>query len=113
MSDNLAGAKDSLAETLESIKDLPDLSEEVKEDLHFRLQAAYNALIQNERKIWLRTKLGKELTSGFTKASESLLEALGEPGGFNIEKFEARVEDVEAITKRLKDESRRREMVVT
>ena len=57
-------AKSTLERVMETLKDSQVTSEKEMRDLMTRLQAARNVLVQNERKIWLRTKAGKEVAIG-------------------------------------------------
>lgn len=83
-----------------------------------RLQMAYNSLVQNERRIWLRTRDGREILERFNRAALRLLEA-----SYSIienlrdesivREFENALLEVEECARRLDEESRRRSMVVT
>lgn len=83
----------------------------------FQLQSAENVLIQNEKKIWLRTNVGKEMLGDFGAASEKLLDSVmrlqKEPGPTLLDDIKATLLDLECQAKKLNAETRRRSMVVT
>jgi hypothetical protein len=108
MGEVLETAKSTLERVMEELKGSSNASESEVRDLQTRLQAARNTLVQNERKIWLRTKAGKEMLSEYGEASQKLLGAV--ENGSGIE--EALIE-VEARAKSISDEIRKRSMVVT
>ncbi len=109
MSEQVGEIKASLGEALGLLGE-GDPATGYKEFL-FRLQLAQNALIQNERKIWLRTKVGKEMLSEFSNASGKLLGLLKSGGG--QEDIEGAVGELEAVARKMNEETRRRSMVVT
>ncbi|MFQ6053177.1 MAG: hypothetical protein ACE5OO_02970, partial [Candidatus Bathyarchaeia archaeon] len=77
MGEALTFAKDVLRRTLDLLREAPpgSVPEEDLRDINTRIQIAQNALIQNERKIWLRTKEGKAMIGDFGVASTKLLGA--------------------------------------
>ena len=101
-------AKSMLERVMEALRGSSNASESELRDLLTRLQAARNTLIQNERKIWLRTKAGKEMLSDYGEASMKLLGAVESGSG-----LEEALTEVEAQAKRISDEIRKRSMVVT
>lgn len=113
MGESLNNAKQALNKTIETIgttgqHGIPD--SELR-DLMTRLQQARNALVQNERKIWLRTKIGKKMLVEFSEASARLLGVVESRSG--LEEIKEALADVELQAKRLNEETRRRSMVVT
>lgn len=79
-----------------------------------RIQSAQDVLIQNERKIWLRTKKGKEMLNDFDRAAETLLKVLKEfDDSDEFKNINTAVDKIEFQAKRLIEETRRRSMVVT
>ena len=108
MSEEMETAKSTLERVMEALKGSSVVSESEARDVQTRLQAARNVLVQNERKIWLRTKAGKEMLSDYGEASKTLLDAVGSGSG-----VEEALAEVEAQAKRISDEIRRRDMVVT
>jgi len=108
MSESLETAKTTLERVMEILRDSSSASENELRDLMTRLQAARNTLVQNERKIWLRTKAGKEMLSDYGEASLKLLGAVESGSG-----LEEALTEVEAQAKRISDEIRKRSMVVT
>ncbi len=101
-------AKSTLDRVMEALRSSSSASESELRDLLTRLQAARNTLVQNERKIWLRTKAGKEMLSDYGEASLKLLGAVESGSG-----LEEALTEVEAQAKRISDEIRKRSMVVT
>ena len=111
MGESMNAAKEAINGVIEIVKSESSISEDLRRDFHTRLQFALNTLIQNERKIWLRTKAGKEMLGGFGEAAEKLLDIVrSDPGPGEIG---AALADVELHAKSIDEETRRREMVVT
>jgi prefoldin subunit 5 len=108
MGESLETAKSTLDRVIEALRGSSNASESELRDLLTRLQAARNTLVQNERKIWLRTKAGKEMLSDYGEASLKLLGAVESGSG-----LEEALTEVEAQAKRISDEIRKRSMVVT
>jgi len=108
LGESLENAKSTLERVMETLKGSQIASEKEMRDLMTRLQAARNTLVQNERKIWLKTKAGKEVLSDYGEASLKLLGAV--ESGSSIEEA---LTEVEAQAKRISDEIRKRSMVVT
>ncbi|MBC8498466.1 hypothetical protein ISS40_04890 [Candidatus Bathyarchaeota archaeon] len=108
MGESLETAKSTLERVMEALRGSSKASESELRDLLTRLQAARNTLIQNERKIWLRTKAGKEMLSDYGEASLKLLGAVESGSG-----LEEALTEVEVQAKRISDEIRKRSMVVT
>lgn len=108
MGESLETAKSTLERVMEALRGSSNASESELRDLLTRLQAARNTLIQNERKIWLRTKAGKEMLSDYGEASLKLLGAVESGSG-----LEEALTEVEVQAKRISDEIRKRSMVVT
>jgi len=104
-------AREAIDRAMKTLREEPGLSQAHKRDLLTRLQLARNTLVQNERKIWLRTKAGREMLGGFGEATGRLLVRVESNSG--PEDIEAALVDVELHAKRIEEESRRRDMVVT
>ena len=121
MGENLTFAKEVLQRTMELLRSAPSgaIPDEDMRDIQYRIQIAQNALIQNERKIWLRTKEGKEMVGDFGVASTKLLGAIERliksevEGTSLIKDLKAALGEVELHAKRLNEETRKRSMVVT
>lgn len=113
MGEGLNNAKQALNKTIETISTIGQhgFPDSELRDLLTRLQQARNALVQNERKIWLRTKIGKEMLVEFSEASARLLGVV--ESGSGLEEIKEALADVELQAKRLNEETRRRSMVVT
>ena len=108
MGESLETAKSTLDRVIEALRGSSSASESELRDLLTRLQAARNTLVQNERKIWFRTKAGKEMLSTYGEAALKLLGAVESCSG-----LEEALTEVEAQAKRISDEIRKRSMVVT
>jgi hypothetical protein len=111
MDESMNAAKGAIGMAIEIVKSESSISEDLRRDLLTRLQFAWNTLVQNERKIWLRTKAGKEMLGGFGDAAEKLLEVVKSDSGLGM--IGTALADVELHAKRIDEETRRREMVVT
>ncbi len=111
MDESLETAKSTLERVMETLRGSSNASENELRDILTRLQAARNTLVQNERKIWLRTKAGKEMLSDYGEASQKLLGVV--ESGSSLKAAEEALTEVEAQAKRLSDEIRKRSMVVT
>jgi hypothetical protein len=88
-----------MEKALENIDSVFDKADESAKE---RLEAARKVISQNRKKIWLRTKAGKpvaEKTEAITEKLES--------------EMESALEELEAQVAKIKEESRRRSMVVT
>jgi hypothetical protein len=112
MSGDVNSVKAALESAVEALKAKEDSIPDGKmKDYVMRLQQGLNSLIQNERKIWIRTRLGKGMLEGLGGAAEALI------GVLNLDaealKIESALVEVEARAKEIEDESRRRDMVVT
>jgi len=105
--------KNNLSRTMEILRERPaeEPSGRAKRELLTRLQSAQNILIQNERKIWLRTRAGKEMMADFEAASEKL--RMTAESDSALEGVKEALSEVETQAKRIDDETRRRSMVVT
>lgn len=114
-------AKSIIEEVLEMMRAVSKsrVPEDKMRDLMTRIQLAKNSLIQNEKKIWIRTKVGKEILSDFNAASEKLLgvveklQRVHEIEPDLLVEVDVALGDVESHAKRLNEETRRRSMVVT
>jgi len=112
MSGNLNSAKEILEGAMEALSAKGDsISEGEMRDYTMRLQICQNALIQNQRKIWIMTKLGKGMLEKMGSAAEALIDVL--KTGTDSAGIEAALIKVEAQAKEIEEESRRRDMVVT
>ncbi len=101
-------AKSTLERVMDALRGTSSASESELRDLLTRLQAARNTLVQIERKIWIRTRAGKEMLSDYGEASLKLLCAVESGSG-----LEEALTEVEAQAKWISDEIRKRSMVVT
>jgi hypothetical protein len=113
MKDSMEELKSTFKATIEKLKTSQveeDPSKRV-EDLLSRIQLAENVLIQNQKKIWLKTKKGREALNKLGVAVEKLRESIDSARG--IDETEAALKALELQAKNIEDEIRRRSMVVT
>lgn len=121
MGESLNLAKGVIEKVTEMMRAEPmsRVPEDKMRDLMTRIQFAKNSLIQNEKKIWLRTKFGREILGDFQLSSEKLLDIVERLRGLNeigpdlLVEVDAALGEVESQAKRLDEETRRRSMVVT
>ena|GEM_PF-1546067 len=119
--ESLTFARDLLRRTLELLREVPAraVPDDELKDVQIRIQIAQNTLVQNERKIWLRTKEGREMIGDLNVASIKLLGSVerlqrAEMADSELLKdLEAALGEVELHARRLNEETRRRSMVVT
>jgi len=111
--ESLYVARDTLSRAIEILRTRPvgGASDKALKDLVTRLQLARNALVENESKIWLRTKVGKEILTDFESASVELLRVV--ESGASFDGVKSATAGVERQAGRLNEETRRRSMVVT
>jgi uncharacterized protein YlxP (DUF503 family) len=107
----IEGAKRAIEGVLEIIKGLKGITEEDRRSLLARVQSAYNVVAQNEKKIWLRTSVGKAMVSDLNSSSVTLLKAVEQFK--DAAELESAMSNLEAQTRRIEEETRRRSMVVT
>jgi hypothetical protein len=101
-------SKENLEKIIKHIEKEAELTE--KESLKSRLKKVNTTVIQNQNKIWLRTKKGKPLAEALEDATKHTLNLLekGSPDAIL-----ASVEEIEKQAIKIIEESRRRSMVVT
>jgi CRISPR/Cas system-associated protein Csx1 len=100
----IEGVKRALEGVIEIVKVLKGITEEKRRSLLARAQLIYNIVVQNEKKIWLKT-------SDLNSSSVTLLEVVEQ---FKDEvELEAALANVESQTRKIEEEIRRRSMVVT
>jgi len=107
----IEGAKKALESVIEAVKGLKGITEEKRRGLLARAQSTCNIVIQNEKKIWLKTSVGKAVVSDLNSSSVTLLEVVGQ---FKDEaELEAALANVESQTRKIEEETRRRSMIIT
>jgi hypothetical protein len=107
----IEGVKSALEGVIEIVKVLKGITEEKRRSLLARAQLIYNIVVQNEKKIWLKTSVGKAIVSDLNSSSVTLLEVVEQ---FKDEvELEAALANVESQTRKIEEEIRRRSMVVT
>lgn len=80
--------------------------------LQIRLGKVMNIIMENESKIWLRTRVGEPMLKELQAAIDDAYNVL-EVSGSALESFEAALKEVERKATKIDEESRRRSMVVT
>jgi len=118
MGEGIVSTKEDLQRTLDLVTKSSKIPEKEVIEIKKRIQMALNILIQNERKIWLRTRDGKEMIEEFEGASSRIARRAEniqttEATVSDVTDFYAALNEVESCAKKLEDESRRRSMVVT
>ena len=113
MKDSMEELKSTFKATLETLKTSQAEGGPSKrvEGFLSRIQRAENVLIQNQKKIWLKTKKGREALSKFGVATERLRESINSTRG--VDETEAALKALELQAKNIEDEIHRRSMVVT
>ena len=107
----IEGVKKALEGVIEAVKVLKGITEVKRRSLLVRAQSIYNVVVQNEKKIWLKTSVGKTMVSDLNSSSVTLLEVVEQ---FKDEvELEAALANVESQTRKIEEEIRRRSMVVT
>ncbi len=104
-----AGVREIIDESLDLLKNRS--VEADSQRLVSRLESVHSVLIRNEKKIWLRTKKGREMLADVSEAAERLRGTLAFSD--ELETVEAALNDVETLARAIEEESRKRNMVVT
>ena len=104
-----AGVREIIDESLDLLKNRS--VEADSQRLVSRLESVHSVLIRNEKKIWLRTKKGREMLADVSEAAERLRGTLASSD--ELETVEAALNDVETLARAIEEESRKRNMVVT
>jgi general stress protein 26 len=107
----IEGVKRALEGVIEAVKVLKGITEEKRRNLLARAQSIYNVVVQNEKKIWLKTSVGKAMVSDLKSSSVTLLEVVEQFK--DAVELEAALANVESQTRKIEEETRRRSMVVT
>jgi hypothetical protein len=109
-----------LAETVTGVRGIVDESLDLLKGqnhgtdsprLMSRLESVRRVLIRNEKKIWLRTKKGREMIANVSEAAERLMKSLASSD--EQDAVEAALSDVETLARAIEEETRKRNMVVT
>ena len=113
MKDSIEELKSTFKATMETLKTSQAKGGPSKrlEDFLSRTQRAEKVLIQNQKKIWLKTKKGRETLTKLGVAAERLRENIKSAG--DVDETEAALKALELQAKNIEDEIRRRSMVVT
>ena len=112
MSTPLAPIKETFETVISKINEMETINEAEKRSLLTRLQKASNTVTENEKKIWLRTKVGKPIVQSFQDSTDRLLRVFDVETP-KLEDITAAMNDVEGNANKIGEESRRRSMVVT
>ena len=94
----------------DSLENNSEIKKDKKEQLVNRIQQIYNTLIENEKKIWLKTNVGKGILQEFSISSEKTLDVILNS---SINEFEPFIISLEACATKMREEERKRSMVVT
>jgi hypothetical protein len=111
MSVRMTAIKDRLNEIREKLSEI-NKKENKASSLLLRLGKVINILVENEQKIWLRTKVGDPILKDLQESVEASGTFL-ELENYCLNRFEASFQDVEFRAAKIDEESRRRSMVVT
>jgi hypothetical protein len=113
MKDSMDELKSTFKATMETLKTSQAEGAPSKrlEGFLSRIRRAESVLIQNQKKIWLKTKKGREALTNLCVAAERLMEIIESAGG--VDETEAALKALELQAKNIEDEIRRRSMVVT
>ena len=112
MSTPLTPIKETIEAVISKINEMEAIHEAEKRTLLTRLQKTANTVTENEKKIWLRTKVGKPLVQSFQDSTDRLLKVFDSESP-KLEDITVAMNDVEANANKIGEESRRRSMVVT
>jgi hypothetical protein len=111
MSTRLPAIKEKLAR-IKSLLAAVKGNEGYAAGLQIRLAKVTNIVMENESKIWLRTRVGEPKLNEFQVAVDEAFKVL-EGGDSALESFEVALKEVERKAAKIDEESRRRSMVVT
>jgi hypothetical protein len=109
MTATISNVKTSIEKSLELLN--KEDTESKNQDYKLRLDDVRRIIIRNEKKIWLRTKKGKEMISDLDKVSRKLQMTLSTQNEYHT--IEDMIHDLEGLMKAIEEESRKRNMVVT
>lgn len=109
MSTLMVEAKKNLDIALEIIKENTAFSGNV--EFLKKLQLANKIITQNQKKIWLRAKTGKPMAEAILASTIKLLDQLNNSA--ENSDITRSMQELEVLTKKLNEESRKRSMVVT
>ena len=108
MSIHMITAKENLENIIKYLEINTEITDE--ESLSARLKKVNVLVTQNQSEIWLRTKKGKPLAEALENATKNTLDVLGRGAS---DALLMAVEEIEAKSLKITEESRRRSMVVT
>ena len=111
MSTRLPAIKEKLAR-IKSLLAAVKGNEGYAAGLQIRLAIVTNIVLENESKIWLRTRVGEPMLNEVQIAVNEAFKVL-EGGDSALESFEVALKEVERKAAKIDEESRRRSMVVT
>jgi hypothetical protein len=112
MSTPLAPIRETVEKAISKLNEMEGIQEAEKRSLLTRLQKTANTVTENEKKIWLRTKVGKPMAQSFQDSTDKLLKVFDVKSP-KLENITEAMNDVEANANKIVEESRRRSMVVT
>jgi hypothetical protein len=106
---NVSDVREIIDESLELLK--KRLNDADSQGLVYKLESVRSVLIRKEKKIWLRTKKGREMVAEISEAADRLKRALASSGEWD--NVDGTLGEVEILTRAIEEESRKRNMVVT
>jgi len=112
MAETIFGVRGVVEEALDLMKDsIEGIEKSELREIVSRVESVRAALIRNEKKIWLRTKKGREMLSETSAATGRLRDVLDKP--IDLGELEASLAEVESHARAIDEETRKRSMVVT
>jgi hypothetical protein len=120
MSGQIAEVKELFRGCVENLRMADECRGGALGEILFRVRMCQNAILENERKIWLRTSEGRSLLGSVASSIRDLDDTVSkylrestEKQGDAIVSLMEKVENLEHYVIRLKEEIGRRQMVVT
>ena len=112
MNTPLASIKENINRVILKINEMKMIQEAEKRRLLTLIQMTANTVTENEKKIWLRTKVGKPMVQSFQDSTDKLLRVFDVENP-KLDDVTAAMNDVDVNANKIGEESRRRSMVVT
>lgn len=108
MSLEMSSVKEILEKIINKINSRGNKS---NEELLLKLEASQRLVVQNQTKIWLRTKSGKPMAEELLKVASNLLEKIKKE--YTSEEEIILISQIESKIMEIDEESQRRNMIVT
>ncbi|MGQ9680561.1 MAG: hypothetical protein ACUVV4_07345 [Candidatus Bathyarchaeia archaeon] len=119
MNESLKGSKEGIQKVLENLRGVSTsmIPRDDIRNVDVRIQMMNNILIQNEKKIWLRSKDGREILTEIKSSVDKLIDDAmvlqKSPERDRWSNFIRTLERLESVLRKLEEESQKRSMVVT